>query len=92
MAKITPKFRTVLLFIFLTGSYLNTYANYTSSILNFLDIETRGEPVIVPDRLNISKIPALNEILNSQVFIDNSIDNKIAQLFTNQTLKSRIQN
>jgi len=43
MRKSPPKFRTFLLFIFLTGSYVTTYADHTSSYLNFLDIEYEGE-------------------------------------------------
>jgi len=80
MAKIIPKIRTVLLIIFLTGSFVTSYANDTSSFLNFLDIEYEGDSVIVPVRLNIPKIPSLNEILNSQVLIEN------------HSLKTRIQN
>jgi len=91
MAKITPKIRTVLLIIFLTGSFVTSYANFTSSFLNLLDIEYEGELVILPVGLNIPKFASLNEILNSQVFIVNSIENKISQLSANQTLQTRIQ-
>jgi len=92
MAKITPKIRTVLLIIFLTGSYITSYANYPSSFLNFLDIEYEGDSIVVPASLNISKIPSLNDILKSPVFIDNPVENKISQLFANHSLKTRIQN
>jgi len=91
MAKITPKIRTLLLLLFLTGSYISTYANYTSSFLNFLDIEYEADIIIFPTRLEIAKIPTLKEILKSSNTFDNT-ENIIAQLFTNYSLKSRIQN
>ena len=40
MTKITPKFRTVLLIIFLTGSYVTTYANAISSFLTPTETDT----------------------------------------------------
>ena len=91
MVKITPKIQTFLLVIFLTGSYVISYASYTSSFLNFLEIEYQGES-IVPVSLYNSKFPSLNEIPNSPVFIDNPVEIKISQLSANHTLKTRIKN
>src|SRR5680860_1480653 len=75
MAKITPKFRTVLLFIILTGSYLNTYANYTPSFLNFLEIEYEGGFNIIKSN---PSYPISSRAQSSFVF---SIEKKISQIY-----------
>jgi len=90
MAKITPKIRTVLLIIFLTGSYNTTYANYTSSFLNFLDIEYEGEYYTIKADLFNSKSSKEKQIHNLQKSFNFSIEKKISQLFANHTLKSSI--
>jgi len=91
MAKITPKIRTVLLLIFLTGSSITAYANYTSSFLNFLEIEYEdGNNIITADPYN-SNFSKEKQIHDFQKSFDFSIEKKISQLFANPTLKSRIQ-
>ncbi|MFN4763942.1 beta strand repeat-containing protein, partial [Gillisia sp. Q332] len=80
MAKITPKIRTVLLIVFLLGSSI-TYANYSPSSLNFLDIGYLAEyNTITADPYTFKSFKE-KQIHNLQKPFDFSIEKKISQIF-----------